>query len=230
MSERNYYVLCDDNCRFPAMTAEQTLAAIAEATGKTPTDVDKAFITKLREGNSGANFSIWIGTTAEYLAIEAAGERVKGCLYITTDDNTLGDILAATARLYGECERLTAENASIKAAIYGDYLGTNDQQSPLEIQTDMLVYDYFTFVDENGDTIVKFDLLDKIHDPDGIVDYISGCGFYWKSGIETTTASLTIEKNNGNWYISSYYSTESGTGEFSESVKVYGHKYPKSGA
>ena len=23
MSERNYYVICDDNCRFPAMTAEQ---------------------------------------------------------------------------------------------------------------------------------------------------------------------------------------------------------------
>lgn len=45
MAERNYWVLCDDGCKFPAMTAEQVLAAIAEATGNTVTDIDSAFIT-----------------------------------------------------------------------------------------------------------------------------------------------------------------------------------------
>lgn len=30
MSERNYYVLCDDNCRFEGMTKEQIYDAIAE--------------------------------------------------------------------------------------------------------------------------------------------------------------------------------------------------------
>ena len=51
MSERNYYVLCDDNCRFESMTKEQIIAAIAEATGHTPEDIDAAFITRIKEQN-----------------------------------------------------------------------------------------------------------------------------------------------------------------------------------
>lgn len=89
MSERNYYVLCDDNCRFPAMTAEQVLEAIAEATGATPTFVDDAFITKIQESNHEANLTFWKGTQTEFneLEVTAAAYKVgidsNGKLYFT---------------------------------------------------------------------------------------------------------------------------------------------------
>ena len=92
MAERNYYVLCDDNCKFPAMTKEQVIAAIAEATGNTPTGIDDAFITKLKEKNSGAAFSFWVGTQAEYNAIVAADEVIANCLYLLTDETTVDDM------------------------------------------------------------------------------------------------------------------------------------------
>lgn len=79
MSERNYYVLCDDNCRFEGMTKEQIYDAIAEATGMTPTPVDSAFITKIKEQNASHNLKMWKGTEAQYNALE---EHDTDTLYI----------------------------------------------------------------------------------------------------------------------------------------------------
>lgn len=70
MSERTYYVICEDNCKFEGMTKEQIFDAIAEATGATPTPVDEAFITKIKEQNAQAATKLWVGTKAEYNAIE----------------------------------------------------------------------------------------------------------------------------------------------------------------
>jgi hypothetical protein len=86
MSERNYYVLCDSNCKFPAMTAEQVLAAIAEATGKTPTHVDDAFITKIREMNANANLKFWFGEEYEYNALVANGSIAADTVYCIKKD------------------------------------------------------------------------------------------------------------------------------------------------
>lgn len=85
MSDRNYWVFCDDNCKFPAMTKEQIISAIAEATGKTPTSVDDAFVTKIREMNASANLKFWVGTTYQFSALETKEENT---LYILTDDDT----------------------------------------------------------------------------------------------------------------------------------------------
>lgn len=68
--ERRYFVLCEDNCKFEGMTKEQIIAAIAEATGATPTLVDEAFITKIKEQNAQAATKLWVGTKAEYNAID----------------------------------------------------------------------------------------------------------------------------------------------------------------
>lgn len=84
MSERNYYVLCDSNCKFPAMTKEQIIAAIAEATGNTPTNIDDAFITKIRETNKNAALKFWFGTVAEYNALT---EKDGATIYIKSDDD-----------------------------------------------------------------------------------------------------------------------------------------------
>lgn len=118
MSERNYYVLCDSNCKFPAMTAEQTLAAIAEATGKTAANINDAFITKLKEQNGGRSIYIWTGTRAEYNALT---EIIENCLYIVEDDTTIEDMNAAietlTARLEGNATVVNAINERIDAEV-----------------------------------------------------------------------------------------------------------------
>lgn len=69
-NERTYYVICEDNCRFEGMTKEQIYDAIAEATGVTPTPVDEAFITKIKEQNANHNLKVWKGTEAQYNAIQ----------------------------------------------------------------------------------------------------------------------------------------------------------------
>lgn len=100
-SERQYFVLCEDNCRFEAMTKEQIIAAIAEATGHTPQDVDAAFITKIKEKNHNTALSFWVGTQAEYNAIET---KASDCFYIITDDTTLEDL---TAEINDQSERIS---------------------------------------------------------------------------------------------------------------------------
>lgn len=79
MSERNYYVICDDNCRFEGMTKEQIYDAIAEATGTTPTPVDEAFITKIKEQNAQHSLKVWKGTEAQYNAL---AQKNADTLYI----------------------------------------------------------------------------------------------------------------------------------------------------
>ena len=69
--QRQYYVFCEDNCKFEAMTKEQIITAIANATGVSPeaVDVDDAFISKIQEMNKNNNLKWWVGTEAEYNAI-----------------------------------------------------------------------------------------------------------------------------------------------------------------
>lgn len=90
--DRKYYVLCADDCKFEGMTKEQILAAIAEATGATVTDIDNAFISKIKEINKGETVQIWVGTTAEYNAIVANGEKRSDVIYIITDDARIAEI------------------------------------------------------------------------------------------------------------------------------------------
>ena len=108
MSERSYYCISDDNCKFPSMTSEQILAAIAQATGNTPQNVDNAFVTKLKEMNSGGDLTVWIGTSAEYAAIVAADALVPNRLYITTDDTFESGVTEAIEELRSQIAALSA--------------------------------------------------------------------------------------------------------------------------
>lgn len=114
MFDRNYYVICDDNCKFEGMTKEQILAAIAEATGATVTDVDAAFITKIKEQNKGGALKFWRGTTAEYNALT---EFDPDCYYIKTDDTAFDDVNAKfktiDEQIKGTSEAINAANKSI---------------------------------------------------------------------------------------------------------------------
>ncbi len=109
MAEKKFYVICDDDCRIEGMTKEQIIAAIAEATGATPTAIDSAFITKIKEQNAGNPISFWLGTEAQFNAAginaEAFIARVDkdGKVYICTDDSLTANALPITG---GEMEGL----------------------------------------------------------------------------------------------------------------------------
>ena len=100
MSGRKYYCICDANCRFETMTKEQILAAIAEAAaGGLVFDTDAAFITKVKENNSGSALSFWLGTQAEYNAIVTKGEKDPQCFYILTDCATNAELAGMLKQL-----------------------------------------------------------------------------------------------------------------------------------
>lgn len=97
MSERNYYVICDDNCKFESMTKEQILAAITQAVESHEiTDVDTGFVTKIKELNGNTPLQFWVGTQAQYNALEEPAQNV---FYIITDDTTVPDLQNAVAAL-----------------------------------------------------------------------------------------------------------------------------------
>ena len=92
MSERNYYVICDDGCEFPAMTKEQILTAIQQAVESHEiTDVDSGFVTTLKEQNANKGVKFWFGTSAQFAALET---KQSDTLYILTDDDTMEGIEA----------------------------------------------------------------------------------------------------------------------------------------
>ena len=121
--QRQYYVFCEDNCKFEAMTKEQIITAIANATGVSPeaVDVDNAFISKIQEMNKSNNLKWWVGTEAEYNAIADLDDET---LYIITD--AADDTEALLITLQAELEQLqamvkpTAQNAVVITDSYGD--------------------------------------------------------------------------------------------------------------
>lgn len=87
-----YYVFCDNDCKYEGMTKEQIIAAIAEATGNTPTDIDSAFISKIKESNNNSSLSFWFGTESEFNALGVSAEKYRlsvsanGKVYIVPDN------------------------------------------------------------------------------------------------------------------------------------------------
>ena len=88
MSERNYFVLRDDNCRFPSMTKEQILAAITQAveSGEIK-DVDTGFVQTIKTIN-GKSLKFFVGTQYEY---EALTDEDKKDLFAIITNYTIKD-------------------------------------------------------------------------------------------------------------------------------------------
>lgn len=88
-----FYCFCEANCKYETMSKEQILAAIAQAAeGGLVFDVDAAFISQIREKNSGAALTFWVGTQAEYNRLTAAADPDPNCLYIIKDEKTAADL------------------------------------------------------------------------------------------------------------------------------------------
>lgn len=93
--ERTYNVISDDKCLFESMTKEQILAAIVQAVETHQiTDVDTGFVQTIKEQNHGTGLKFWIGSTAEYNALQSIEQDV---FYILTDDTELEDMEADIA-------------------------------------------------------------------------------------------------------------------------------------
>lgn len=88
-----YYVICDDDSKHEGMTKEQILAAIVQAveTGSIG-NIDTGIVSKVKERNTGGYVAFWVGTTAQYNALE---ETDPNCIYIKTDCTEYTDLLNA---------------------------------------------------------------------------------------------------------------------------------------
>lgn len=136
MAERKTYVICDDGCKFEAMTKEEILAAIAEATGKTLLDVDGAFITMIKEQNAGNAVKVWVGTQDEYNALQ---DKDPNTLYFY-GDTEYEDLAENVAGLMdGTIAAKKAEHASsasttplAQKAICADYASSDTSKGTIE--------------------------------------------------------------------------------------------------
>ncbi len=89
---RKYYVISGDKCFFESMTKEEILTAITQAVETHEiSDVDTGFVQTIKEQNHGTGLKFWIGTTAEYNALQTID---PDCFYILTDDTKFEDIEA----------------------------------------------------------------------------------------------------------------------------------------
>lgn len=131
MPERVYFCFCGDNCKFETMTKEQIITAIYEAAlyGQIQ-NIDDGFITKVKEQNKGETLTFWLGTTAEFNAIE---EEDPKCFYIKTDDTTLEDMAKEIEAIKEATEkRLDALSEEIrKSRVYGDMDSFTASKLPL---------------------------------------------------------------------------------------------------
>ena len=99
---KKYYCFCGSNCKYETMTKEQILAAITQAVENgAVSDVDTGFVTKVKELNRGSFVSFWVGTKAQYNALE---QHAENCFYVITDDTTQDDLRAAVDSILEKLE------------------------------------------------------------------------------------------------------------------------------
>lgn len=106
-----YYVFDDNNCKYESMTSEQILSAIQEAikSGRAiPTE--EAVVTKIKEQNKNRPLSFWVGSQAEYNAVE---EKDKNCFYIVTDGSEREDLKAKIDEHEQKISNLAKKTTSI---------------------------------------------------------------------------------------------------------------------
>lgn len=97
MADGQVYALDQGGNKIVTLSAAQILAAIQSAisTGEIPPELE-TLVDSIREQNDGKSTKIWVGTQAEFEAIEATEE---GTLYFITDLTTVDDLSKAISDL-----------------------------------------------------------------------------------------------------------------------------------
>lgn len=204
MPERVYFCFCGDNCKFETMTKEQIIAAIAEATGNTPTGIDDAFISKIKEQNKGETVTIWRGTTAEYNALET---KKDNCIYIKTDDTTIEDINKTIEDNEKETEEtLDALSEEIrKSRVYGDMDSFTASQLPLygyitgncSILTFLLPLSKTVIVDTVTVNTLNFYVAGVQGQFGGLIQAVSDINYFTEAAIVENGIKFTVHNTTG---------------------------------
>jgi hypothetical protein len=117
-NEKKFYCLCEHNCKFETMTKEQILAAIAQAVEAGAIgDVDTGFVSRVVEQNKQGTLYFWVGTQAEYNALETVA---SDCHYFITDDSTKADIYATIAQFADYLKAVEEKTNSFGAVLFED--------------------------------------------------------------------------------------------------------------
>lgn len=102
------YVLCDTNCKYEALDKEETLSAIQQAieNGGVVVDPTEPFVTQIKDQNTGLALKVWVGTEAQFAALET---KEDGTLYIYSTDfetnvNALLEAIINGAQTVGNAE------------------------------------------------------------------------------------------------------------------------------
>lgn len=112
------YAICDDDSKHESLTREQILTAITQAASGVPVlDPDAGILTKVKETNTGGYITFWVGTQAQYNALQ--GNTEQNCLYIITDSTNKDDFASAIEGIAGEVVRLgnTVDSVANKTTV-----------------------------------------------------------------------------------------------------------------
>lgn len=161
--EKKYYCFCGSNCRYETMTKEQILTAIANAikTGNVG-NCDTGFVTKVKEQNSGGCVTFWVGTQAQYNALE---EKALNCMYIITDDTTTADMKAtfdaAVAAAEESAKAASAAVSGVKPIDITDSITLTNTTRPQNV-TDVLIENKkYVYVPAIGAVFFEVDVMIK---------------------------------------------------------------------
>lgn len=145
----NVFVLDELGNNYLGMTKEQVISAIQQylTTGEIK-DVDSGFITKIQEMHKKGNIKFWIGTQAEYQALDHTEENT---LYMFSDDPTINDIENAINELADGIDNLNTrlDNLGFKSAVATVVSGTETLNPSVNSLTKEGKRVFFNFEDAN---------------------------------------------------------------------------------
>lgn len=104
-----YYVFDDAKNLFEGMTKEEIIAAIAQATGVTPENIDDGFITTIQEQNAQHGVKLWVGSQNEYNAIQQPDANT---LYVVTDPHETNELQSQINQLQSEVDNIVAASTT----------------------------------------------------------------------------------------------------------------------
>ena len=136
------YLICDNNCKFEGLDKEETLSAIQQAIengGVQDVDPNEPFITKIKDVNTGAAVKLWIGTEAQFNAIET---KDANTLYIYSTDfeanvsTILAELQADITTLQGNIVNIISGSQKVGKAAQADKATNATKINNLELKED----------------------------------------------------------------------------------------------
>lgn len=170
-----YNVFNGDDCAFESMTKEQIYELIANSIAQgelAGVDAENPFITRIKEQNKGVPLTFWVGTQAEFNAIE---EKAENCFYIITDSTAQSDIENALSELKTSIDGLdtTTNKANITLDIierlFPSFLIDYDDEGRTVSVEPGMFYKVACF-DTANNTLLGVWLIDN-NDPEGAIVY-----------------------------------------------------------